>query len=293
MGRLMKTDIKSTVTSTETIVGLVVEIISGLFEAWVLSYEGMKLISMLFINAPAAVFIAYAVSNDNNYGTIRNRITAGFGRRQILFSKILAGMLLSVLYCIVGLLPSMILLYDQFFSGSFMLRLMIIMCSFITVGAVSAVISTVIGSRTGAILLVIALYIGSIYWAVKISFNLDTERSYTWNEQFQAVQNPKYISGVLRPASKLLTFSVPYGQYYLADETLNASFKSRKRDSEAEAERDAGPDAPEGWNNYKSSQVNYYNERETDVLTVPVYTLAVILIISGVAVIVFRRKDIN
>ena len=69
MGRLMKTDIKSTVTSTETIVGLVVEIISGLFEAWVLSYEGMKLISMLFINAPAAVFIAYAVSNDNNYGT--------------------------------------------------------------------------------------------------------------------------------------------------------------------------------------------------------------------------------
>ncbi len=291
MLRLFRIDFRNALFSSETLFGLVLSVACGVFSLWTARLGQFELSSQMILPAVTCVFIAFALSLDNSFGTVRSRIITGYTRAQIFFSKTLAAAALGMVYLFISMLPLFIYHGSGLFTSSLPKQLMILACSMIFSGVLAAVISTVLSSRTWVIIVVLALFLGANVLSMNMCMRLYNSYEYQYNGSL--VRNTEYISGFERLTVKLAAYSFPVGQYQLADEVLAPTFASRRKWAQAESERVSGSNAPKDLTLYKQAQADYFNDHEKDIYLVPVYTLITVLLLTSAGLRIYRRLNIS
>ena len=291
MFRLFRLYLRLALKSTETLFGLGIELYCGIFSALLCKIGYFNITNLVFAIFPPAVFIPFALSLDNENGTIRNKFIAGYSRLQYYLSEMLTALTLGLIYFVIGFVPFAIVCRTDLarLKGEELARLLLMMISsFAIIGVVGAVICCLVHFRTAAIFTAVFVFIGASFVCTQLSMKL-SEREYVYTEGFTVTPNDDYIGGPGRYVMRFITYSSPYPQYMLAEEVIGGRFETNKRDSLESAARHSGT----MYEKEALSEYDRYCEQEDDLALIPLYTLGMTLLISSAGYLIFRKKNLQ
>ena len=312
MFRLTILNFKNAIKSSETLFGLGTEVTAAIFYAWSVSVsmDGIVLGSVFCIlPAIAGVFITFALTVDNEAGTVRNRIIAGYSRIKILLSQVFAAMLLSLVYILLSMIPVLILCHNTIGRGrtttEVWYALVVIICCYFIGAVLGAVLATLLFSRGAAILLYIMIYVGLSFAAGSINiYENKYDRfhniiSYNFLSG-DVTENPRYIPEPVRTILKPLFFASPLQQGIVYDFSSEADYKRRRTNINEDiemlhADMEAYPDTykpSEHYEEYLYDELRVCEEYERDLRLIPLYSGIIILVFVGVGAAVYRKENI-
>ena len=297
MFRLTKLNFKNAMMTSETLFGLGLELAAALVSGLLIAQKGgtnaFELTETGFLPWIAGVFITFALTLDNDSGTVRNRLIAGFSRAKVLLSQIMTAMLLSLVYLLAALLPYVIFCHSMIVkgrtAGDVFLMLVTAACGYLLTGALAGVLATVIFSRTGAVLGFIAAAIAVTYASVELFENALYPQGST-----VVSGSSQQVTGPARAGLKLAVFNSPIVQTLLYDEVKSSSSKLedyRNRIRTAEMYNAADPDFSADIG-YMKARLSQLEEQQRDLGFVPLYTLGGIAVLSAAGLLIFRKRNI-
>lgn len=312
MFRLTKLNFKNAMMSSETLFGLGLEIAAAIMYSYSMSIssEGL-LLGSVFCVLPivAGAFITFALTVDNDSGSVRNRIIMGYSRIKLLLAQVFSAMLLSLVYILVSIIPVLILCHDIIgkgrTAGETWYALVVAVSSYFVLAALGAVLAAVLFSRTAAILAYILLFIVFSFVASSFSiFENKYDRNTVMGSDEGAVteftENKSYIPEPLRTMLKPIFFISPIEQGMVYDLSKEAYVKKYEKQLQEEmdtlrANIEKYPDTytpPKYYEEYLNDEVRRYEEFIRDNYLLPVYSGVMILIITGVGLLIYRKVNI-
>ncbi len=312
MFRLTRLNFKNAIVTSETLFGLGLELAGAIFAANVIAGNGdsaFELSSLGYLPWIAGVFIAFALTIDNDSGAVRSRLIAGYTKPKILLAQVLAGMLLSLVYMFLALIPIVIPLHETIMKHKtvpqLLWGLLVLACGFILTAALAAVISTVIFSRAGAILLFIVLMIG-VNLTSAMLFEITVYANSTYYANYgnaDRLSQREPLPDPVRYALKVYACSSTIVQGYLYDEVSshrrNDIIEEQKKEI-AYYEEHFGKDPKFTESHYDELEINQmrsalhiYEEQDLDYRLLPLYSLGLLVIITTAGAFVYKRRNVE
>ncbi|MCD7744799.1 MAG: ABC transporter permease [Lachnospiraceae bacterium] len=263
-----------------------------------------------------AVFLSLEVGQEYNDGTIRNKIVAGHGRGEIYISKFVMAVVTSLIMTTVYLVPSVILSAFVLWNNLQMTSFLCILFGFYILNFVWAVVFTfvslLISKREVSAIVNFTLVIVVMLAAYQIEAMLGQPETYQNYEYISIEMTPEEVSQV-----KDGSFTGSYSIQTDDDDTITY-YKEVVSDTDVEASKNPRY-VEQPWRSVLSiidtvlpnGQINLYVEYLTDVkyisdmeleadfddsdysiiYTYPFYSLVTVIVISGIGLMIFRKKE--
>ncbi|SDB51160.1 ABC-2 family transporter protein [Ruminococcaceae bacterium FB2012] len=312
MFRLTRLNFKNAIVTSETLFGLGLAIIGGIITGITVAGNGEKsfdISSAGLLQWVAGVFIAFALTIDNDSGAVRNRLIAGYSKLKILLAQVLSAMLLSLIYMFLSLIPIVIPCREFITKNKtvpqLLWGLLIIACGFMLAAVLAAVVSTVIFSRTGAIILVIGLMIGT-----NLASSMLFERTvyansyyYDYNGEDNHFSERGTIPEPLRYTLKAVICSMPLIQEYIydsvSDDKRNNRIEKLKEDIAFYEEHfgtdpkftEMHPDILEI--RHMRDELRIMEERETDYYFLPLYSFGMLIVLTAAGAFIYKLRNVE
>ena len=227
------------------------------------------------------VFISLSIGREYSDGTIRNKLIAGHTKGSIFISELILNIILNIISCslifVVYFGVFLCLAAHTLPAMAFGDAVIVIIGYYllnISFAVIFTVVSCLIPSRAIGVVVCMLLFVAMMVGSTQISFMLaqpevTTIEHYDANENLidtEEHENPAYIGGAARIILQTLDNALPYGQLdtYLSYMMIY----SHSPNPQAVA---AG---------YQDVLYSY-----------PLYSLSLIIILSGIGLVVFRKRD--
>ena len=233
---------------------------------------------ILFIGFFIAIFTSLFVGTEYSDGAIRNKIVVGHTRKNIYLSNLIisiaVGLFIEIVYLILVMIIGIPTLgglqipIDKFLFILLDMVLIIIAYSsifnFITLICSDITIATVV-----CILSFIGMFVVSEFVVSPIANDKKYYSNYVTNENGEIIEtqkhlNPNYVGDFAKQVYKNILYIIPFGQASQIQSTM--------------------------------SNLSYENDRymtDTDIKLAGLYSLGLIIVINGIGIYFFKRKDLK
>ena len=312
MIRLIRTDFGIALRSAETVFGLALEFIGGLAGMMIVCYKGLSLPDLIYMYIIAGIFLAFALSLDNGFGTVRSRLIIGFTKLRVIFAKTAAAVLLSVVYMLAGTAPMLVFCRGQmlrFHTPEQLLRgFMIMLCGFFVTAVFAAVISTLIFSRTWALMMTVFIFGGVLLGAGYLGEQFLYQAEYKVVDgggKMKLAENDRYLKSPVRELADAVIYSVPSSQGELFSGAYTKKTDGWRREREILTQKLANYDPEElsdsfaadtlreDYEKYLRSRIDMYERIESGFGFIPLYSLAMMLAVTLAGALIYRRRNIE
>lgn len=236
----------------------------------------------------SAIFISLFVGRDYSDGTIRNKIIVGSKRTSIYLSHLITNSLSSIFMCLFYIIVFSILGFCLLggFNVDIKLVLLAILTSLIIIISLCSIftlISMNISNKTGSLAVCVLLILVGSFVSSSIKILLEQPKvyeEYSYQDEFgdtitvPAQENINYVSGVKRDIYEFIDTISPASQIMRCRETFSVT---------KEIKDNAG----------ETTYLQQYKEKVNDNLEAIGYSLATTVIITGIGVFLFRRKNLK
>jgi len=229
--------------------------------------DGLWFIGGIYLSVILSVFISLFIGTEFNDGTVRNKLTVGHTRDEIYLSNLITCACVSLFYHIIYIAVlfgagTLLLKTWETPLKTFGIMTVLSLAAVMALAAVFTMIAMLIHSRSAgavtAMLVAMAMLIGAttIYSMLTAPEFIENTFEMSINGEIvpsDPIPNPRYLTGVKREVYRQILNLIPTGQMLQFGELAYTA----------------------------------------DMLLLPLYAAAVVVVCTGVGLILFKRKDIR
>ena len=309
MLKLIKTNLKMFTFELEFILALAACCGTCLFlvsNTYAISSSTGQLLTGLPFVCAAVIF---NVGRDNLSGAVKNKLIAGYTRKQVFLSNVITSMICSVILFIVTAIPCFAMIYIEINEdprlhigvGRLLFIAFILMMTYILAAALCAVLATCITRITVVIAAVLALVAVLSPLHFDLEHLLDSPKYFITGDyksvsdapagSVQLIKNSDYISQPLRGILRTISYCNPVTQYEYISKTIGI-FSDDELVSRYEKKTILGFDDTPAQDWELECQPLYYASYR-DYCFFPLYSAGFAAVIIIVGLRLYKKKNIN